>query len=34
MSMCDGSVHMFPYGTKGFSAFLTPTGGEIVNLPN
>jgi hypothetical protein len=34
MVMADARVFMFPYATKGFTAFLTPTGGEVVNLPN
>jgi prepilin-type N-terminal cleavage/methylation domain-containing protein len=42
MGMCDGTVRMFPYdmtsayatGGTQLGAFLTPTGGEIVNLPD
>jgi prepilin-type N-terminal cleavage/methylation domain-containing protein len=34
MGMGDGTVRMFPYGMKGFSAFLTPNGGEVVVLPD
>ena len=34
ISLADGSVRMFSYSTNNFSAFLTPAGGEIVNLNN
>jgi hypothetical protein len=34
MSMGDGTVRMFPYSTQNFSSFLTPSGGEVVNLPD
>jgi hypothetical protein len=34
MAMADGTVRMFPYGMQNFSAFLTPTGGENVVLPD
>jgi hypothetical protein len=34
MVMADGTVRMFPYATQNFSAFLTPTGGENVELPD
>lgn len=34
MAMCDGTVRMFPYGMQNFGAFLTPTGGENVVLPD
>jgi prepilin-type N-terminal cleavage/methylation domain-containing protein len=42
MCMCDGTVRMFPYsmtsaygpGGTQLGAFLTPTGGEIVTLPD
>jgi prepilin-type N-terminal cleavage/methylation domain-containing protein len=33
IGMCDGSVRMFPYATKNFSAMLTPDGGEAVFVP-
>jgi uncharacterized Zn finger protein (UPF0148 family) len=34
MAMGDATVHMFPYQTANFGAFLTPTGGEVVVLPD
>ena len=34
MAMGDATVRMFPYGMQDFSAFLTPTGGENVVLPD
>ena len=34
MAMGDATVRMFPYQTNGFGAFLTPTGGEMVMLPD
>ena len=34
MGMGDGTVRLFPYGMKSFSAFLTPRGNEVVNLPD
>jgi prepilin-type N-terminal cleavage/methylation domain-containing protein len=36
MAMADGTVRMFPYQISGatFQAFLTPTGGETVVLPD
>ncbi len=35
MAMCDGTVRMFPYAMQNnFGAFLTPTGGEVVTLPD
>ncbi len=34
MGMGDGTVRTFPYQTAKFSAFLTPTGGEVVVLPD
>jgi uncharacterized Zn finger protein (UPF0148 family) len=34
MAMADGTVRMFPYTTGNFSSFLTPTGGEAVNMPD
>jgi Protein of unknown function (DUF1559) len=34
MAMADGTVRMFPYATQNFGAFLTPTGGEQVVLPD
>ena len=33
MCMGDGTVRMFPYALENVSAFLTPAGGEVVNLP-
>ena len=33
-SFCDGTVRMIPYGSPGFSSFLTPNGGEMVMLPD
>ncbi|HZZ81588.1 MAG TPA: DUF1559 domain-containing protein [Gemmataceae bacterium] len=33
MGMGDGTVRFFPYQTANFSAFLTPSGGEPVVLP-
>ena len=32
MGMGDGTVHMFPYSTTYFRAYLTPTGGEVAPL--
>jgi hypothetical protein len=34
--MADATVRMFPYQMNGtiFGAFLTPTAGEIVTLPD
>jgi hypothetical protein len=34
MAMGDGTVRMFPYSTQNFSSFLTPTGGEVVIIPD
>ena len=34
MGMCDGTVRMFPYGLNNLGDFLTPTGGEVVTLPD
>jgi type II secretory pathway pseudopilin PulG len=34
MAMCDGTVHMFPYGFNNFDAVLTPDGAEVVQLPD
>ncbi len=34
MALCDGSVRMFTYGMRNLSDFLTPTGGEVANLPD
>ncbi|HZZ80370.1 MAG TPA: DUF1559 domain-containing protein [Gemmataceae bacterium] len=34
MCLADGTVRMFPYATENFSAFLTPTGGENVIMPD
>jgi Protein of unknown function (DUF1559) len=36
MGMGDGTVRMFPYAMSGttFGAFLTPTNGEVVELPD
>jgi hypothetical protein len=34
MAMGDATVRMFPYAMRDFSAFLTPTGGENVVLPD
>ncbi len=34
MAMGDATVRMFPYGINNLSAFLTPTGGEAVQLPD
>ena len=34
MCMADGSVHLFPYATQNFGAFLTPTGNEGVAVPD
>ena len=34
MCMGDATVRMFPYDTKNFSSFLTPTGKEEVMLPD
>ncbi|MSU78248.1 MAG: DUF1559 domain-containing protein [Gemmataceae bacterium] len=34
MSMCDGTVRMFPYGTQNLANFLTPNGAEVTNLPD
>ena len=34
MAMGDGTVRMFPYSIENLSAFLTPAGGEAVNLPD
>ncbi len=34
MAMADATVRMFPYAMQDFSAFLTPTGGENVVLPD
>jgi prepilin-type N-terminal cleavage/methylation domain-containing protein len=34
MAMCDGTVRMFPYSINNLADFLTPTGGEVVTLPD
>jgi type II secretory pathway pseudopilin PulG len=34
MAMGDATVRLFPYNLENLSAFLTPTGGEVVNLPD
>jgi hypothetical protein len=34
MAMCDATVRMFPYSMQNLGAFLTPTGGENVVLPD
>jgi prepilin-type N-terminal cleavage/methylation domain-containing protein len=34
MGMGDGTVRFFSYSVERFSAFLTPNGGEAVNLPD
>jgi type II secretory pathway pseudopilin PulG len=34
MAMGDGVVRMFPYSLENLGAFLTPAGGEVVNLPD
>ena len=34
MAMGDATVRMFPYSMENLSAFLTPAGGEVVNLPD
>jgi prepilin-type N-terminal cleavage/methylation domain-containing protein len=34
MAMGDATVRVFPYTTKDLSAFLTPSGGESVTLPD
>ncbi len=34
MAMADATVRMFPYSMQGFGEFLTPTGGEVVILPD
>jgi uncharacterized Zn finger protein (UPF0148 family) len=33
MLTCDGAVHTFPYHTANFGEFLTPNGGELVDIP-
>ena len=33
MSMCDGTVRMFPYDLNNLGEFLTPNGGEAVIIP-
>ena len=34
MGLGDGTVRMFPYTMQNFGAFLTPTGNEVVILPD
>ena len=34
MGMGDATVRMFPYTLKNLGEFLTPNGGEVVNLPD
>ena len=34
MAMCDATVRIFPYTLGNLGEFLTPQGGEVVNLPD
>ena len=33
MGLGDGTVRLFPYAYQGFSAFLTPDGNDLAQLP-